>query len=109
MSLEEQARKGIVSFGSSAQFVLETVESLGLQDKVRVCIPELIHPLPDRFAAFVSSLEKLLVVEMSYSAQFYHYLRSQIDLPSDTEVCARAGGMSLSRKELSGPVTKLAR
>ena len=106
---KEGARKGIVSFGSSAQFVLETVEYLGLQDKVGVCIPELIHPLPNRLAGFVSSLEKLLVVEMSYSAQFYHYLRSQIDLPPDTEVYARAGGMSLSRQELSGPVTKLAR
>jgi 2-oxoglutarate ferredoxin oxidoreductase subunit alpha len=106
---KEGARKGIVSFGSSAQFALETVEHLGLQDKVGVCIPELIHPLPNRLASFVSSLEKLLVVEMSYSAQFYHYLRSQIDLPPDTEVYARAGGMSLSRQEVSGPVKKLAR
>jgi 2-oxoglutarate ferredoxin oxidoreductase subunit alpha len=106
---KEEAGKGIVTFGSSAQFVLETMEYLGLQDKVRVCVPELIHPLPNRLASFVSSLEKLLVVEMSYSAQLYHYLRSQIDLPSDTEVYARAGGMAFSRKELSGPVTKLAR
>jgi 2-oxoglutarate ferredoxin oxidoreductase subunit alpha len=28
---KEQARKGIVTFGSSAEFVLETIESLGLQ------------------------------------------------------------------------------
>jgi 2-oxoglutarate ferredoxin oxidoreductase subunit alpha len=106
---KEEARRGIVSFGSSAQFVLETVEYLGLQDKVRVFIPELIHPLPNRLAPFIGSLDKLLVVEMSYSAQLYHYLRSQIDLPADTEVYARAGGMAFSRKEISGPVAKLAR
>jgi 2-oxoglutarate/2-oxoacid ferredoxin oxidoreductase subunit alpha len=105
----DEARKGVVSFGSSAQFVVETMEGLGLQDEVRVCIPELIHPLPNRLASFVSSLDKLLVVEMSYSAQLYHYLRSQIDLPSDTEVYARAGGMAFSRQELSGPVMKLIR
>ena len=105
----EEARTGIVSFGSSAQFVLETLEELQLNDEVKVCIPELIHPLPDRLATFIGSLEKLLVVEMSYSAQFHHYLRSQIDLPSDTEAYARAGGMAFSRKELSGPVMKLAR
>jgi 2-oxoglutarate/2-oxoacid ferredoxin oxidoreductase subunit alpha len=105
----EEARRGIVSFGSSAQFVLETVESLGLQDEVKVCIPELIHPLPRKLTRFVDSSDKLLVVEMSYSAQFYHYLRSQIDLPSDSEVYARAGGMAFSRKELSGPLAKLAR
>jgi len=106
---KEEARKGIVSFGSSAQFVLETVEYLGLQDEVKVCIPELIHPLPRRLTSFVDSLERLLVVEMSYSAQLHRYLRSQIDLPSDTESYARAGGMAFSRKELSGPITKLAR
>ena len=105
----EESRKGIVAFGSSAQFVLETVEYLGLQDEVKVCIPELIHPLPRRLTSFVDSLERLLVVEMSYSAQLHHYLRSQIDLPSDTESYARAGGLPFSRKELSGPITKLAR
>ena len=106
---KEEARRGIVAFGSSAQFVLETVEDLGLQDEVKVCIPELIHPLPRRLTSFVGSLEKLLVVEMSYSAQLHHYLRSQIDLPSDTEAYARAGGLAFSRKELSGPITELAR
>ena len=105
----EESRRGIVAFGSSAQFVLETLEELQLNDEVKVCIPELIHPLPDRLATFVGSLEKLLVVEMSYSAQLYHYLRSQIDLPSDTEAYARAGGRAFSRKELSVPITELAR
>jgi 2-oxoglutarate/2-oxoacid ferredoxin oxidoreductase subunit alpha len=103
----EEARKGIVVYGSSAQFVLETVEDLNLEGEVKVCVPELVYPLPDRLASFVHSLDKLLVVEMSYSAQFYHYLRSQIDLPSRTEVCARAGGLAFSRRELSGPITAL--
>ncbi|HXZ30274.1 MAG TPA: 2-oxoacid:acceptor oxidoreductase subunit alpha [Dehalococcoidia bacterium] len=105
----EESRKGIVAFGSSAQFILETLEELQLNDEVKVCIPELIHPLPNRLATFVGSLDKLLVVEMSYSAQFYHYLRSQMNLPSDTEIYARAGGRAFSRKELSVPITELAR
>jgi 2-oxoglutarate ferredoxin oxidoreductase subunit alpha len=105
----EQSRKAIVTFGSSAQLVLETLEHLGLQDEVQVCIPELIHPLPRRLAGFVGSLERLLVVEMNYSAQLYHYLRSQIDLPSDTRSYARAGALAFSRKELSEPITELAR
>jgi 2-oxoglutarate ferredoxin oxidoreductase subunit alpha len=104
----EESRKGIVAFGSTAQFVLETVDDLGLQDKLSICIPELIHPLPNRLVSFAGSLEKLLVIEMSYSAQLHHYLRSQIDLPSDTQVHARAGGLAFSRKELSGPITELA-
>jgi 2-oxoglutarate ferredoxin oxidoreductase subunit alpha len=105
----EQSRRGIVTYGSSAQFVLETVEDLGLENQVKVCVPELIHPLPRRLISFVGSLEKLLIVEMSYSAQFHHYLRSQIDLPSDTTSCARAGGVAFSRRELSAPIMELAR
>ena len=106
---KEEARKGIVAFGSSAQSVLETVNDLQLQDEVKVCIPELIHPLPHRLISFVGSLEKLLVVEMNYSGQLYHYLRSQIDLPSGTRSYARAGGLPFSATELSGPIAELAR
>ncbi len=104
-----ESRKGIVAFGSSAQFVLETVKDLRLQDEVKVCIPELIHPLPRGLTAFVHSLEKLLLIEMNYSGQLYHYLRSQIDLPPDTQSYARAGGLAFGRTELSGPIAELAR
>jgi 2-oxoglutarate ferredoxin oxidoreductase subunit alpha len=106
---KEEARKGIVAFGSSAQVVLETVKDLHLEDEVRVCIPELIHPLPHRFISFVGSLEKLLVVEMNYSGQLHRYLRSQMDLPSETRSYARAGGLGFSGTELSGPIAELAR
>lgn len=105
----EESRKGIVTFGSSAQFVLGTVEDLGLQNEVKVCIPELIHPLPRRLTSFMDSVEKLLVVEMNHSGQLYHYLRSQIDLPSNTETYARAGGLAFSKTELSGPIAESAR
>jgi 2-oxoglutarate/2-oxoacid ferredoxin oxidoreductase subunit alpha len=105
----QKSDRGIVAFGSSAQFVLETVEDLGLQNEVKVCIPELIYPLPRKLTDFVDSLQRLLVVEMSYSAQLHHYLRSEKDLPSNTRSYARAGGLPFSRKELSGPVAELAR
>jgi len=104
----QRSDRGIVTFGSSAEFILGTVEDLGLQDEVKVCIPELIYPLSGRVTAFVNSLRRLLVVEMNYSGQFYHYLRSQIDLPSDTRSYARAGALPFARKELSGPIADLA-
>jgi pyruvate/2-oxoacid:ferredoxin oxidoreductase alpha subunit len=106
---KEESSKGIITWGSSAQVVLETVKDLGLQDKVKVCVPELVHPLPGRVERFLSSTEKLLVVEMNYSGQLYHYLRSQIDLPQKTEVYSRAGGRPFSRKELTSPITEIAR
>ena len=106
---KEKCSRGIISWGSSAQVVLETVKDLGLQNEVTVCVPELIHPLPGRIKSFLASTEKLLVVEMNYSGQLYHYLRSEMDLPEKTEVYARAGGRLFSRRELTGPITEVAR
>jgi 2-oxoglutarate ferredoxin oxidoreductase subunit alpha len=104
----EGSSRGIITWGSSAQVVLETVKNLGLQEEVKVCVPELIHPLPRRVKSFLGSIEKLLVVEMNYSAQLYHYLRSEIDLPKKTEVYARAGGRLFDTRELTAPIAGVA-
>ena len=106
---KEECTRGIITWGSSAQVVVEAVKDLGLEDRVKVCIPELIHPLPWRIEAFLASTRKLLVIEMNYSGQLYHYLRSQIDLPKKTEIYTRAGGRPFSIKELTRPITELAR
>jgi len=105
----EECASGIVTWGSSAQAVLETIKDVGLQDEVRVCVPELIHPLPARVERFLESLDRLLVIEMNYSGQMYHYLGSQIDLPEKTEVYCRAGGTPFSTKELTEPIAKMVR
>jgi len=104
---KEGCSRGIITWGSSAQVVLETVRDLGLQDDVKVCVPELIHPLPGRIEWFLRTTDKLLVVEMNYSGQLHRYLRSQIDLPKKTEIYARAGGQPFSRKELAGPLMEI--
>lgn len=106
---EHRNRKGIVTWGSSAQIVLEIVKDLGLQRQVKVCVPELLHPLPRRVESFIGSLEKLLVIEMSYSGQFYRYLRSQVDLPEKTEVYCRAGGRPFTKKELTERIMEMVR
>jgi 2-oxoglutarate ferredoxin oxidoreductase subunit alpha len=104
----EKSRKGVITWGSSSPFVLDTMEELGVQDKVKVCIPELIHPLPDRVMDFVGSLDRLLVIEMNYSGQLYRYLRSQADLPGESNVYCRAGGRPFSRGELSDVIKGVA-
>lgn len=106
---DDKSRRGIITWGSSAQVVVETVKDLGLQNEVKVCIPELIYPLPRRIVRFLSSTEKLLVVEMNFSGQLHHYLRSEIDLPQETRIYTRAGGRPFSRKELITPITEVAR
>lgn len=104
---EQKQRTGIITWGSSAQIVLEIVQDVGLQQQVKVCVPELLHPLPHSVESFLGSLDKLLVIEMSYSGQFYRYLRSQVDLPEKTEVYCRAGGRPFTKKELTGPIMEI--
>lgn len=105
----EECDRGIVTWGSSAQVVLETLRHLGLQDEIKVCVPELMHPLPRRVEQFLGSVQKLLLVEMNYSGQFHRYIRSQIDLPGQTEVYARPGGRLFTVQELAGPIAEMTR
>jgi len=105
----EESDVGIMSWGSSASFVQETLRQFGLDRRVKLCVPQLIHPLPAKVEEFAGSVSRLLIVEMNYSGQFHRYLRSLIDLPRDTRVYSRAGGRPFTRAELAGPIERLAR
>ena len=103
----ESASSGIITWGSSAQIVRDTLVFLGLENRIKICVPELICPLPRKVDTFIKSVEHLLVIEMNYSGQLYRYLRSQIDLPADTHIYCRAGGRPFSRSELRQPIEEL--
>jgi 2-oxoglutarate ferredoxin oxidoreductase subunit alpha len=98
---------GIMSWGSSASFVLETIRELGLDGRVKLCIPQLVHPLPGKVKEFAGSVSRLLIVEMNYSGQFHRYVRSLVDLPRDTRVYCRPGGRPFTRAELAEPIERL--
>lgn len=106
ISGNDKAGRGIITWGSSAQIVLETVDALGLQNEVKVCVPELIYPMPLKLEKFLHAIEQLLVIEMNFSGQLYHYLRSETDIPKNTFVYARAGGLPFSHRELSKTITE---
>jgi len=103
----EESDIGIISWGSSASFVMETVRELDLDVRVRLCVPQLLHPLPGKVEEFAASVSRLLIVEMNYSGQFHRYLRSLIDLPRDTRVYSRPGGRPFTRAELARPIERL--
>jgi 2-oxoglutarate ferredoxin oxidoreductase subunit alpha len=105
----EKSGRGIITWGSSAQMVLETVGALGLKDDVKVCVPELIYPMPLKLEKFLRSVGQLLVIEMNFSGQLYHYLRSETDIPKNTIVYARAGGLPFTRRELTKAITEFVR
>jgi 2-oxoglutarate ferredoxin oxidoreductase subunit alpha len=105
----EESQKGIITWGSSALVVLEAVKRLGAQEEIKVCIPELIYPLPEMVEKFIKATKRLLVIEMNYSGQLHSYLRSQLQLPRNTKRYARPGGQPFSREELAKPIAEMRR
>ncbi len=48
----------------------------------------------------------MIVVEISFSAQFYKYLKTFLDLPEDTFVFKRSGGKNLTVSEIEDKIKK---
>lgn len=99
----EQADLGILCWGSSAGPVREAVDALNSAGmKVAAFVPRMIMPLPvEETEKFIAECKEILVIELSYSKQFYQYLRTVVDLPRDTtRVYARSGGTHLGVTEI---------
>lgn len=99
----ENAELGILCWGSSAGPVREAVEALNAAGmSVAAFVPRMIMPLPvAEIEKFVAGCRQITVLELSYSKQFYQYLRTEIDLPkAKTRVYARSGGTPLSVSEV---------
>ena len=97
----ERAHLGIVCWGSSLGAVREAVLAANARgESVAAFVPRMLYPFPKQdFERFLRSVDRLLVVELSYTAQFYRYLRSFLDLPADTRVWKRSGGKPLTARE----------
>ena len=98
----DEARVGVVTWGSSEGAVREAIEQLATQGhRISVFVPVLLRPLPvAELQAYLDGLDQLLVVEMSYSGQFMHYLRAQVRLPARTTHYKRAGGRPFTVTEI---------
>jgi 2-oxoglutarate ferredoxin oxidoreductase subunit alpha len=65
-------------------------------------------PLPRRaLQDWLAQLDGLLVVELNHGAQFWRYLRSELDLPAPAHSYARAGGRALEVQELLAALAQL--
>ena len=96
---------GILCWGSSAGAVREAVERMNANGmRAAAFAPRILAPLPSAdLQSFVDECRRILVVELSHSAQFHRHLRTQVDLPwGRTHVLARSGGKALSVEEVIG-------
>lgn len=105
----ERADLGIVCWGSSLGAVREAVTAANARgESVAAFVPRMLFPFPkEDFEKFLGSVGRLLVVEVSYSAQFYRYLRSFINLPAETRVYKRSGGKPLTTSEVENSMSRL--
>jgi 2-oxoglutarate/2-oxoacid ferredoxin oxidoreductase subunit alpha len=103
-----RADLGILCWGSAAGPVREALEALKTSNgpTVAAFVPQLITPLPVKeLEEFIASCSSILIIELSFAAQFYQYLRTQVDLPKGkTRVHARSGGMNLSVSEVMSQI-----
>ena len=99
----EHPEVGILCWGSSEGPVREAIEQMNASGgRVAAFVPRILAPLPaDDLQAFIDSCGRIVVVELSFGAQFHRYLRSIVDLPRETtHVLARSGGKPLSAPEV---------
>ena len=98
----EDATCGIICWGSTRGVVMEVLENLNANGhKIKAIVPKILSPVPEiQLKNFISSLKKTLVIEMSYSKQFYYYLKSYIGLPEDTKLYKRSGGAPFTVEEI---------
>jgi 2-oxoglutarate ferredoxin oxidoreductase subunit alpha len=105
----ENPEVGVLCWGSSAGVVREAIARMHVQDRVAVFAPIMIAPLPALdLQVFIDSCASLLVVEVSYAAQFTQHLRTQVDLPrAKTTVHSRSGGKTLTASEVEIELRRL--
>ena len=64
-------------------------------------MPRMLYPYPkEEVKEFLDTVDQLIVVELSYAAQFHKYLRTFADLPQDTVVYKRSGAKNLTVGEV---------
>ncbi|HSY50061.1 MAG TPA: 2-oxoacid:acceptor oxidoreductase subunit alpha [Thermoanaerobaculia bacterium] len=103
---------GVICWGSTVGPLREAVNRLGdtVDDSgIGVFAPQLLMPLPAApLQEFIDSCDEILIVELSYSAQFERYLRGFVDFPrTRTNVYKRSGGKNLTAAEIEIELRRL--
>lgn len=97
-----QGTTAIITWGSTSGAVREAAERIsGTGETVKVIAIRLLLPAsPEKLAAQLKGVERVLVVEQSHSRQFYLYLRTYYDIAAETRVFARPGPLLISPGEI---------
>ena len=96
----------ILTWGSVTGPAREAIRSLAREGiEARVVGMRLISPFPKQgLLAALEGARRILVAEQSHSAQFFHYLRSQCDLPGEIRQLHRPGPHVIGASEIADSI-----
>ena len=100
--VEGEGEVAILTWGSITSAVREAMDRLADRGlKARLISMRLLLPVqPAKLAEALKGVKKLLIVEQTHSAQFYHFLRAFYELPANVEVFHRPGPLPVRPGEL---------
>jgi len=98
--IEGEGDTAILTWGSSSSTASELISQLP-EGSTRLIKLRLIAPVqPERLAAALEGVKRILVVEQTHGAQFYHYLRAHYDLPGEVKSFAKPGPLPIRAAEI---------
>jgi 2-oxoglutarate/2-oxoacid ferredoxin oxidoreductase subunit alpha len=101
-SVEGTGDLAVITWGSLTGAVREAAGRAAADgSNIRVVAPRLLAPVqPERLAAALEGVKRILVVEQTHSAQFHRYLRAHYDLPAPVRVFHRPGPLPITAGEI---------
>ena len=106
--IEGEGDVAVVTWGSCTAPVREAIDR-AREDGVaaRLISLRLLAPAqPARLAEALAGVRRILVIEQTYSGQFYRYLRSAYDLPCEMRVFHRPGPLPMRPGEIHSKIVK---
>jgi 2-oxoglutarate/2-oxoacid ferredoxin oxidoreductase subunit alpha len=104
---EQEARVGVLAWGSTAGIVREAVEDMAAEGcPVAALVPAVINPLPsDRIVQFAARMEAILVPEVNRSGQFAAWVKAHTGLRLVS--LTKYGGLPFVPQEIRAKVRDL--
>ena len=99
----------VLTWGSTTLPAREAVARMRSRGHaIRLISIRLLSPLnAEALTEALAACRQLLIVEQSHGSQFHRYLRSRIELPTDTHLLARPGPLNIGPGEIVAAIENL--
>lgn len=106
--VEGEGEIAILTWGSCTGAAREAAKRLAARgQRVRLVSMRLLYPVqPEKLAAALENVTRILVVEQTHSGQFMHYLRAFYELPCSPKLMNRAGPLPIRPNEIEAQLAE---